>query len=229
MINMLYCAVASCIENTIYNQMNLYPRGGHSVYFMISLDDDDTSFDNVHKIIRPLFEKYYDYIPYCTSLIEIIPASKADEIRLRCSSKIIIYKDSFFNTWKLESYPFPNRFIIDLFRYSYINIFSIPTENINIVKKFIMNKFLYPEEKIKLLPYLSVTKNNDIEIYDIIHNSKSDVMNIIVFPKTFTISNVLMILKTIDSAVNVKFFINDNSNQLYEIILDHDAVVYRKC
>ena len=54
-------------------------------------------------------------------------------------------------------------------------------------------------------------------------------MNIIVFPKTFTISNVLMILKTIDSAVNVKFFINDNSNQLYEIILDHDAVVYRKC
>ena len=92
-----------------------------------------------------------------------------------------------------------------------------------------MNKFLYPEEKIKLLPYLSVTKNNDIEIYDIIHNSKSDVMNIIIFPKTFTISNVLMILKTIDSAVNVKFFINDNSNQLYEIILDHDAVVYRKC
>lgn len=195
--------------------------------FMIDIKDPTEA----HKILPNLLNRNYMVNPNSVVVRTSIPFYKVDKLNQYKASKNVIYRDVNFNVWKLSHSEYPRTDILRVMRFERINIYFVSnTKNndIDLNVNFIIMNLMIAREKVNILPFLSRDEHHDIRIYDIINSASPSILTIFVFPKDSNVSSILTTLNLTKGKDNFMFYINDNSNQIHRIEIDHDTIVFKK-
>ena len=106
---------------------------------------------------------------------------------------------------------------------------SINKNDVALNRNFITMHYLISDDLINTIPYLPVEQSEDMKmIKEIIDTSAIDVLNIFILPKNIDVSHVLTVMGYVKNRENFRYYINDDSNGLYQIENDRDVIVFKK-
>lgn len=221
MIMIIYAEISYLLKDKNFNY-NTYHQS-----FLV----DVKSIDIVKTVIKSVMKTEYSVDENSISFITILPADLLTNNELIDASRNIIYEDLFFNKWKLKTSQYPNFQVLANMKYKKINIYCTPdtdSSSINADINFLMMNFLVSKEKINVLPFISKDDHGDIKLDDIIKASIPEILYIIILPKNTDVPFLINIMKRYSEIDNCRFYINDSSNQLFEIENDNDVIILKR-
>lgn len=214
-----------------YINLTYYMNKNH-IHQLFTLCGHNLTDEKIRKIVTKIVEEKLNPDKKTISIEHIGPFNYLNEHDRLIAIRNIIYEDIIFHCWKLKHYEYPNIDILRTLRYRRINMFcssSITKNDVALNRNFITMHYLISSDLINAIPYLPVEQSEDMKmIKEIIDTSTNDVLNIFILPKNIDISHVLTVMGYAKNRENFRYYINDDSNGLYQIENDRDVIVFKK-